>query len=115
MARKKPKPVPAAPPAAEIPKSMIGQKNIYTCTKCGAHIVTVDRDDGVTPFMVACKIPACGGKMHSSFYEVFDQRMRAFWEWYKPPAPQQLTDGERAHVDKGGLLLRPIPRGSAND
>ncbi len=110
MARKRPKRAPAATPTPEIPQSMIGQKNIYTCWQCGAHIVTVDRDDGVTPFMIACMVPHCGGQMKSSMYKVFDQAMRAFWEWYKPAAPQRLSEAERAHVDKGGLLLRAIAR-----
>ena len=110
MARKRSKPAPAAPAAPETPKSMIGQKNIYTCVKCGAHIVTIDRDDGTTPFMIACKVPHCSAAMQSSFYQVFDQGIRAYWEWYKPNAIQALTQNEYAHVDKGGLLLRAIPR-----
>lgn len=94
--------------AGETATSMVGRKNIYTCTSCGAHIVTEDRDEGVTPFMIACRIPApiCGGMMQSSMYYVFDQRMLAGWEWYKPTAVEVLTDGERDHVERGGLLLR---------
>lgn len=101
--------------------TLVGKKNIYTCTApgCGAHIVTVDRDAGVTPFMIPCKIPGCPGMMQSSMYRVFDQNMRAFWEWYKPPVIQLLTPCERDHVEKGGLLLRRIPASwpapSAND
>lgn len=83
-----------------------GKKNIYTCTDCGAHIVTVDRDRGVTPLTIGCQ--ACGGTMRSSMYRVFDQAMRASHEWYKPPVIQLLSPGELEHVKRGGLLLRRI-------
>lgn len=28
--------------------------NVYVCEKCGGHTVTVDVDEGVTPFMIGC-------------------------------------------------------------
>jgi hypothetical protein len=28
--------------------------NVYVCQKCGGHTVTVDVDEGVTPFMIGC-------------------------------------------------------------
>ena len=28
--------------------------NVYVCRKCGDHTVTVDVDEGVTPFMIGC-------------------------------------------------------------
>lgn len=46
--------------------------------------------------------------MNSSFYRVFDQQISAAWEWYKPSLTSALSDGERDHVEKGGLLLREI-------
>lgn len=88
-----------------------GKKNIYTCDTCFGHIVTVDRDDGVTPFMINCRATIeCVGTMRSSMYRVFDQSMRATFEWYKPSVLEigALESGARGHVDKGGLLLRKI-------
>jgi len=95
--------------AAQCP---VGKKNIYVCDTCRGHIVTVDIDAGVTPFIVSrCRsTPGCEGKMTSSLYRVFDQTMRADFEWYRPPAAQQISDGERQHVRKGGLLLREVSR-----
>ncbi|MGX9389778.1 hypothetical protein ACWX0K_10870 [Nitrobacteraceae bacterium UC4446_H13] len=94
--------------------SFKGKKNIYTCDTCGGHIVTVDIDAGVTPFMIACKVAeTCEGTMRSSLYRVFDQSMRASHEWYRPAPPEALTGSQLDHVMMGGLLLRPAldPRG----
>lgn len=89
------------------PEGFKGKKNIYTCEKCKGHIVTVDLERGVTPFMIGCKSTVnCKGMMQSSMYRVFDQEMRADHEWYKPTAVQSLSPWERDHVSQGGLLLR---------
>src|SRR5216684_4480443 len=86
-----------------------GKKNIYVCDTCKGHIVTVDRDRGVTPFMIECKATAsCKGLMQSSMYRVFDQNMRADHEWYKPIAPEIVKPHLQPHVDQGGLLMRKI-------
>ena len=85
------------------------KKNIYVCQKCSEHIVTVDRDNGVTPFMIRCEATSgCDGFMKSSMYRVFDQEMKASHEWYLPTAAEiaGLSDWEREHVRNGGLLLR---------
>jgi len=95
------------------PKSMVGRKNIYTCNVCGAHIVTVDVDEGVTPFSIGCVVPACQGAMLSSMYAVFDQNMRAAFEWYRPTAVEVLSPAVREHVANGGLLRRPVTRPSS--
>jgi len=88
-----------------------GKKNAYRCAGCGHEIVTVDRDDGTTPFSMDCI--ACGGGAFSAFYNI-DQDRVASHEWYIPGAeeraellrlyPQTIT----AHVDEGGLLCRSI-------
>jgi hypothetical protein len=86
-----------------------GKKNIYTCQACFEHIVTVDLDDGVTPFMINCRCTeGCKGMMQSSMYRVFDQTMRAGFEWYKPASSADLPPGSREHVEQGGLLLRKV-------
>ncbi len=92
---------------AAVADTFKGKKNIYVCESCKGHIVTVDRDAGVTPFLIRCEASAgCGGRMKSSLYRVFDQSMRASHEWYRPAAPQVLTGNTLDHVMHGGLLLR---------
>ena len=84
-----------------------GKKNIYTCDKCKGHVVTVDVDRGVTPFMIECKATAfCDGMMKSSMYRVFDQDMRAGYEWYRPTAVEIVKPHLQHHIEQGGLLLR---------
>lgn len=93
-----------------------GRKNIYACKDCGSHIVTVDKDQGVTPFMIRCVATHCEapngrkGMMQSSMYRVFDPDniIRPSYEWYRPGLAQILSIGEAEHVKRGGLLLRPI-------
>jgi len=99
--RREPRPEPAYP---------VGRLNIYVCETCRGHIVTRDRDAGVTPFMVGCRAtPGCDGMMKSSMYRVFDQSMAESHEWYRPDSgPEGLSPGLRAHVEQGGLLLRPV-------
>ena len=92
------------------PEGFKGKKNIYVCEKCKGHVVTVDVDHGVTPFMLACHATVfCTGMMKSSMYRVFDQDMRAGWEWYRPTAPEIVKPHLQHHVDQGGLLLRKAP------
>jgi len=86
-----------------------GKKNIYVCQKCFGHIITRDLVEGVTPFMMKCRVDdECGGRMESSMYRVFRQDMRASHEWYAPDAAELATQshGVRDHCSKGGLLLR---------
>jgi hypothetical protein len=94
-------------------KSLVGKLNIYTCEKCRGHIVTVDRDEGTTPFMVGCRATeGCSGMMESSFYRVWDQRMAPQFEWYRPDATEVATLKlvARDHVQRGGLLLRALDK-----
>lgn len=72
---------------------------------CDHFIITVDRDEGVTPFMVSCE--NCGRPAYSKMYRVAVD-ITPTHEWYRPTADAKLSDWEAAHVDKGGLLLRPI-------
>ncbi|WP_414462937.1 hypothetical protein [Hyphomicrobium sp. DY-1] len=84
--------------------------NLYQCKECLHIICTVDRDEGVTPFMLGCRAPSpCRGWMESSFYRVFPG-LKPTWEWYRPTDEERasLKPGEREHVERGGLLIRPI-------
>lgn len=88
------------------------RRNIYVCSVCKGHVITRDRDYGVTPFMIGCKATAgCTGHMQSSMYRVFDQTVAAEFEWYRPDTLDGLSDGEATHVKMGGLLLRRISHG----
>lgn len=88
-----------------------GKKNVYTCQKCRDYIVTVDRDEGTTSFMLGCRSPRgdCGGMMQSSFYRV-DPTLTPTWEWYKPEMEEikKSTPAMADHAMRGGLFLRRI-------
>lgn len=99
-----------------------GRKNIYTCRTCGGKTITVDVDDGVTPFMLGCRASGnegdCKGMAESSFYRVPTDTPDAAWEWFKPTGSEyrKLSREMREHVDKGGLDLRKIrPAASTDD
>jgi hypothetical protein len=104
--------------------------NVYICQKCGGHTVTVDVDEGVTPFMIGCRSghfvkfgrgkarvkKSCNGMAHSSFYPRGpkpDYIKEPAWEWFKPTDADlealyrgDLLEQMREHVEKGGLILR---------
>lgn len=87
-----------------------GKKNVYTCRACKEHIVTIDVDDGVTPFMLSCRATVgCDGLMQSSFYSPACQFFHASHEWYKPADPPE-DPWERDHWERGGLFIREIPQ-----
>ena len=82
--------------------------NQYTCAKCGSTITTIDLEEGVTPFMIGCKVwPTCGGQMYSHFYKV-DGSPKPDYEWFKPTKAEfeELHPLTQAHVKQGGLMLR---------
>jgi len=83
--------------------------NRYTCNACGGHIITVDRDKGVTPFAIDCRATrGCSGDMYSSFYRVSSGTPT--FEWRKPTPEEYaaMSAAGRHHVDQGGLELHPI-------
>jgi hypothetical protein len=92
-----------------------GAKNAYTCQTCRFVLVTINRDEGTTPFSLeACRNPAnvdgCPGPMYSGFYRLPPNAPEPTWEWYSPSgrARRRLSPWERDHVDRGGLLFRQI-------
>lgn len=82
--------------------------NVYTC-KVGHRIVTVDRQKGVTPFIIGCKHPSCAERATSNFYRV-DRGLTPTHEWYRPSLREYetLDPHSKDHVSNGGLLLREI-------
>lgn len=94
-------------------------KNVYKCN-AGHLTVTIDRDEGTTPFAIAC--PKCPKKptlgvdsddyfAKSAFYQC-GQHLQAEYEWYKPGKEEikKLGKWEKEHVKKGGLIMRKINR-----
>jgi hypothetical protein len=88
--------------------------NAYTCSTCGGKTVTIDIDDGVTPFMLNCRASGkasggCPGTAQSAMYRVNPATIgEPAWEWYKPTeaATRKLSAGMQEHVRSGGLLIR---------
>lgn len=109
--------------------SFQGKLNVYICERrCGNEIITKDRDEGVTPFMVRCDrcSPTMSHEyvaMTSSFYRV-DQTLTPTHEWIKPTDTElaeyrkehhirRLSRQDKGivdHISKEGLLLRKINR-----
>lgn len=96
-----------------MPERKYGYKNVYRCPKCGGHTVTIDVDEGVTPFMLRCRASGregdCDGMAESSFYRVPPDVIPQ-WGWFTPRGSEyrKLSPGMREHVDKGGLDIREI-------
>lgn len=86
-----------------------GRRNRYRC-QCGWTVTTIDRAHGVTPFMIRCE--QCGKfTAYSSFYRLPPKdREEATQEWIKPNPEQMPLLGPAVldHVERGGLILRPI-------
>jgi hypothetical protein len=88
---------------------LVGKKNRYTCQSCGHAYVTVDKDDGTTPFMAPCQAKGCKGMAQSEFYRV-PQNLEASHEWYRmgPAEARGLAAHLRQHHEMGGLFLRRV-------
>lgn len=89
------------------------KRNAYTCQGCNGTIITVDRDEGTTPFMLGCRATVeCPGMMQSHFYRgsVVDSAAPATFEWRKPTKDEykQATPAMRQHFDWGGLDIYPV-------
>ena len=85
-----------------------GKINRYTCDKCGGQIVTVDADNGTTPFMLQCQPPwRCRGMMTSEFYRV-DQSLVATHEFYRMSdlEAKDQSPAMMQHHLMGGLAFR---------
>lgn len=92
---------------------MKGRLNRYTCQKCGQGIVTIDEDEGVTPFMLACRATkGCDGIMQSSFYRTDESEGAAQFAWRKPSRKEYeaSSPGMKQHFDMGGLDIHQIKR-----
>lgn len=108
--------------------------NVYRCQVCGGATVTVDLDEGTTPFMLGCRAESlaggrrasgkCSGMAQSSMY-----RVAPLWlahvshAWVRPADPDNINprdydhagdwdvggpNGMREWVKSGCLLLRKL-------
>ena len=96
----------------------VPRENVYTCQKCGGYTVTVDVDEGVTPFMLGCRADGtehgCDGPAYSAGYPKGPRPAHIpepAWEWYRPtPKEQKKMDkkwpGYMDHFNNGGLAIR---------
>ena len=88
----------------------IGKKNRYTCELCESILVSVDIDDGTTPFMIECW--NCDVADMTSEMYMCPQDLIVTHEWYAPDRKERrkLSPSEKNHVEKGGLLMRPLTK-----
>jgi hypothetical protein len=94
--------------------SHVGRWNLYTCDTCGGRVTTVDRHEGTTPALMACRASRnCSGAMRSSFYVLPPDAPKPSYEWFRA-SRQQVRRMERSHRGaaehhaSGGLFLRRI-------
>jgi hypothetical protein len=109
--------------------------NVYTCQKCGRGTVTINKDEGVTPFTISCF--HCGHpEAYSCMYQCC-QSLKPHFEWYRPTdneirdvSQQQWEDLQKdketsfrctleavvamnkQHAEQGGMFKRPADLGS---
>lgn len=88
--------------------SFKGKKNVYTC-ELGHQVVTVDDDEGVTPFMTMCAVPGCGHWAQSSMYRV-DQSLEPHLHWFRPPKADwfRYSPATIEHLKRGGLIRSDV-------
>jgi hypothetical protein len=93
--------------------------NGWRCKECGAVTYAVHVDDGVTPMFLACRASGsveegCHGQGVSLMYPVPPAPAHVVeavgWEWYQPTGRElrNLDANMRDHVERGGLMLRPL-------
>lgn len=81
--------------------------NVYTCP-VGHQTITIDRDQGTTPFMMGCKHEGCKQMAQSCMYNNAVQSLTPEYEWYKPLDIKKVPKHFVEHVNMGGLLIRNI-------
>lgn len=84
--------------------------NCYTCNTCGHIIKTIDRHEGVTPFMIACDV--CKNRSISSMYRNTHPDLEPIYEWVVPTIKEikkyKKNVGMLDHIFNGGLELKRI-------
>jgi len=88
--------------------SFLGKKNVYVCQECGHSTVTIDVDDGTTPFLTGCTKEGCKGTAQSQCYQVLEPLVPTH-EWYRIRDPNDRIlqhPAAKWHHNHGGLFLR---------
>jgi hypothetical protein len=110
---------------SKLPEDTTGQVNGWYCATCGRVTYGIHLHHGVTPMFLGCRAtPDCEGMAASLKYPwnkqfTSDDRLPAWLakpgvgvtvEWYRPEQIIQAMrrSGEAEHVERGGLLLRPL-------
>ena len=91
----------------------IGKRNAYTCGSCRSFIITLDRDEGATPFLIPCVVQRnCSGIMQSALYRglLVNGEEEVTHEWRKATTVdyRAANTGLKAHYDQGGLALHSV-------
>lgn len=84
--------------------------NAYICAKCEGRIITEDRDEGTTPFLIGCKVTkGCDGTMRSLLYRGVQAHEPVTFIWRKPTRAEYVAApaAMKEHFDNGGLDLYP--------
>lgn len=93
--------------------SFQGKHNIYKCPD-GHLTVTIDRDDGVTPYLTSCTHSGCQELARSHIYNPMCQVFEPTHEWYKPTLEEathlELNEATLEHIRRGGLILREMEK-----
>lgn len=89
-----------------------GAINVYRCRDCGKPMVTINRDEGVTPFLKDCAF-CMRGTAQSSMYPEWAQKLPPEFEWYRQTEEEARAEdvtypGSFQHWQGGGLAFRPI-------
>lgn len=100
---------------------LTGRINGWRCDTCGRHTYCVLLESGVTPMFLACRAEglepqaaACKGTATSLMFPPDKPPPHVVkavaWEWYRPTHKNARRQGPDVleHVEKGGLLLRPL-------
>ena len=91
--------------------SFKGKKNIYLCKSCGHGFVSIDQDEGTTPFTTTCL--NCSKYVESMLYAAPQEMLKDISPavvWYTPDKAEfaNLSKGSKDHVEMGGLLSRVV-------
>lgn len=96
--------------------NLVGRMNVYTCRLCRGYTVTIDRDEGTTPFLIGCRASGregdCKGQAESAFYPQGPKPPHIpepAWEWVTFSGDiEKLPPMQREHARLGGLFLQKI-------
>jgi hypothetical protein len=72
--------------------------NVYVCEKCGNRMVTKNKEEGTTPFLISCDVDSCDGHAKSSMYRV-PQNLEPDYFWVKL-SDEEMMERAKEHAEK---------------